>query len=162
MSSGQKFDGGKLEIAEFFSQFIKALKGLCTVAQYGKIKYSEGNGNVNFKEVPDCKKRYKDAMLRHVLDYLDGKYLDEESKCPHLYHILWNAAVLSEVDEEGTTFDINEALDKERIHDLINKQLTTIEEGVARTYVCNEPSCEHFANGATRHCYDCAESKGLR
>ena len=112
---GQKFDSGKLEMGEFFSQFPKALEGLCTVAQYGKIKYSEGNGNVNFKEVPDSLKRYTDAMVRHMMAYLKSEFLDGESLCPHLYHLLWNVCALIELDRIGTDFDIKKALDKDRI-----------------------------------------------
>ena len=122
MSSGQKFDNGKLEMAEFFSQFPKALKGLCTVAQYGKIKYSEGNGNVNFKEVPNAKKRYKDAMVRHMMAYLEGEWLDSESLCPHLFHLLWNVGALIELDIVATTFDIRKALDPKRIKDLTKRK----------------------------------------
>ena len=114
-SSGQKFDNGKLEMGEFFSQFPEALKGLCTVAQYGKIKYSEGNGNVNFKEVPDAIKRYKDATVRHLMEYLAGNFLDEESLCPHLFHILWNVCALIELDIKAVMFDIKRALNPDRI-----------------------------------------------
>lgn len=120
MAEGQKFDNDKLEMGEFFSQFPKALEGLCTVAQYGKIKYSEGNGNVNFKAVPNAIKRYKDATVRHLMAYLKGEWLDSESLCPHLYHLLWNISALIELDEEATVFDIKKALDKERIKSLVN------------------------------------------
>ena len=102
---GQKFDSGKLEMAEFFSQFPNALEGLCTVAQYGKIKYSEGNGNVNFKEVPDAIKRYKDAMVRHMMAYLKGENIDKESLCPHLFHLLWNVGAIIELDELACAFN---------------------------------------------------------
>jgi len=123
-STGQKFDSGKLEMGEFFSQFPKALEGLCTVAQYGKIKYSEGNGNVNFKEVPEALKRYKDAMVRHLMAYLNGEWLDSESLCPHLYHLLWNVCAIIEIDIKGTFFDIKQALDKNRIKRLSNNEQT--------------------------------------
>jgi len=123
MSIGQKFDSGKLEMAEFFSQFPKSLKGLCTVAQYGKIKYGEGNGNVNFKEVPDAKKRYKDAMVRHMMDYINGEFIDSESLCPHLFHLLWNVGALIELDAIAITFDIKKALDPKRIKDLTKRKL---------------------------------------
>lgn len=123
MAPGQKFDDGKLEMGNFFGQFPNALKGLCTVAQYGKIKYCEGNGNTNFKDVPDNIHRYRDALTRHLIAYLAGEYLDDESKCPHLFHIMWNAAALIEVDKEGVKFDIKYALDKERIMELIRSKL---------------------------------------
>lgn len=100
--AGQKFDDGKLEMGEFFSQFPKALEGLCIVAQYGKNKYSEGNGNVNFKEVPNAIKRYKDAMVRHMMAYLSGEYIDKESKKPHLFHLMWNVSALIELEQELT------------------------------------------------------------
>jgi hypothetical protein len=117
MASGQKFDNGKLEMGEFFSQFPKALRGLCTVAQYGKIKYSEGNGNVNFKDVPDAIKRYKDSTVRHLMSYLDGEWLDDESLCPHLFHLLWNVCALIELDIKATAFSISLALNPKRIKD---------------------------------------------
>ena len=122
MAPGQKFDDGKLEMGNFFGQFPNALKGLCTVAQYGKIKYCEGNGNTNVQDVPDSTTRYRDAITRHLVAYLAGEYLDPESLCPHLFHIMWNAAALIEVDGAGTTFDIKEALDKERIIALVREK----------------------------------------
>ena len=163
MAPGQKFDHGKLEMGNFFGQFPNALKGLCTVAQYGKIKYCEGNGNTNFKDVPEATTRYRNAITRHLVAYLAGEWLDPESLCPHLFHIMWNAAALIEVDKEGTVFDIAKALDKERIIALvkkqaqehIKKQAIVIRKSEDGLHVCNEPSCEEFGNGLTPTCLKC-------
>lgn len=107
---GQKFDQEKVEVAEFMSQFPNAIVGLSIVAQYGKNKYSEGNGNVNFKEVPNATKRYKDGLMRHTMSYLSGEFDDTESTLPHLYHMFWNIGALIELAVDDSIIDINDTI----------------------------------------------------
>ena len=54
-------------------------------------------------------------MVRHMMAYLKSEFLDGESLCPHLYHLLWNVCALIELNRIGTDFDIKKALDKDRI-----------------------------------------------
>ena len=44
--------------------------------------------------------RYRDAMYRHMLAYLDDpKGVDEESGLPHLWHLACNVAFLCEMED---------------------------------------------------------------
>lgn len=68
---------------------------IARVREYGTKKY--GNKD-NWKTVP--KRRYRVALYRHLLSYLDdpdGR--DEESGLPHLWHIACNVAFLCEQEE---------------------------------------------------------------
>ena len=56
----------------------------------------------NWKQVEP--QRYRDAMFRHLLAYIndpDGK--DEESGLPHLWHLATNVAFLCELDGRKET-----------------------------------------------------------
>lgn len=53
----------------------------------------------NWKKVEP--QRYKDALLRHLLKYLDDpKSVDEESGLNHLWHIACNVAFLCELEDK--------------------------------------------------------------
>lgn len=77
--SGQKHDQGKLPIGLVDPQFIK---DVAEVLQFGAKKYAPNN----WKEVPDAKERYYDALQRHLLDYRLGEAKDPESGLEHLKH----------------------------------------------------------------------------
>lgn len=111
--------GGKLE--EVNDQTAKADEGkpkltlvprqiiydIAEVREYGNNKYPEG-GPDNWKKVD--KQRYRDALFRHLLLYLDDPQgVDEESGIKHLKHIACNVAFLCELearpeDDEYVTF----------------------------------------------------------
>lgn len=70
----------------------KTLAVLPTVLQYGIEKYGEENKcsyqNGDFDT-------YYSALMRHLETYRCGEEFDKESGLPHLYHVLFNAYVLS-------------------------------------------------------------------
>lgn len=84
---GAKLDGGKVR---WDLLDIEAIEGLATVLTYGAEKYTE-NG---WKEVPEAKKRYFSAMMRHYKAMLEGEECDSESGLPHRHHFLTNAMFL--------------------------------------------------------------------
>lgn len=90
-----KADAGKPELSLVPSAIIYAI---AQIRMYGNRKYPEG-GKDNWKNVePD---RYRNAMYRHLLAYIDDPYgVDEESGYPHLWHLSCNAAFLCELDKE--------------------------------------------------------------
>lgn len=48
--------------------------------------------------------RYRDALYRHFMAYLDDPYgLDEESGLPHLSHVATNVAFLCELEYENSS-----------------------------------------------------------
>jgi hypothetical protein len=92
-----KADAGKLQLTLVPRKIIN---DIAAVRMYGNEKYHDPD---NWKTVEV--ERYRDALFRHLLAYLDdpqGK--DEESGLPHLWHIACNVAFLCEmeVDNERT------------------------------------------------------------
>lgn len=59
-------------------------------------KYPDPN---NWRQVEP--ERYRDALLRHVLRYVDDPNgVDDESGLPHLYHVATNCAFLCELERK--------------------------------------------------------------
>lgn len=58
---------------------------------FGAEKY----GDNNWKIVPDAKKRYEAALLRHFSEYKKGNIVDEnDGGMSHLSAVAWNAIAL--------------------------------------------------------------------
>ena len=89
-----KADAGKPQVSLVPMQI---LYDIARVREYGTMKYGDKD---NWKRVePD---RYKDAMLRHMIEYIrDEHSVDEESGLPHLWHCACNMAFLCEMWKEG-------------------------------------------------------------
>lgn len=84
-----KADAGKEEISLVPVQIIREI---AKVRAYRNKKYGDSE---SWKRVEI--KRYKDALLRHTLAFIeDGDSLDEESGLPHLSHMACNIAFLCE------------------------------------------------------------------
>ena len=66
---------------------------VAAVREHGTRKYGDPE---NWKRVDA--QRYKDALYRHWLAYLNGEECDEESGLPHLWHLACNAAFLIEME----------------------------------------------------------------
>jgi len=92
MSEFVKQDDGKLRLSLIEPQFIK---GTAKVLTMGAEKYSVDN----WKQCGD-RKRYEDALLRHIYDYLQGNKCDDESGVSHLYHASCNLMFLDAFDRE--------------------------------------------------------------
>lgn len=80
-SGPRKFDGGKLEYGLIPPL---ALKEMVKVLTFGAQKYERDN----WQRVPDSKRRYFDAMQRHVWAYKEGEIIDPESGIHHLAHAM--------------------------------------------------------------------------
>lgn len=85
-----KADKGKLELSLVNPELVKAV---AEVRMYGTNKY--GNSE-NWRKVEP--KRYVDALYRHLLAYIEGNEVDEESGLSHLSHMACNISFL--LDEE--------------------------------------------------------------
>ena len=86
-----KADDGKLKLTLVPRRIIQAI---AAVRMYGCAKYGDPE---NWKKVDA--ERYRDALFRHLLAYLDDPYgVDDESGLPHLWHIACNVAFLCEMD----------------------------------------------------------------
>ena len=88
-----KADKGKNPLTLVPTGIVRAVG---RVRQYGTEKYGDPD---NWKQVEI--ERYRDALYRHWLNYLDDpKGKDEESGLPHLWHLACNAAFLIEMEDE--------------------------------------------------------------
>lgn len=81
---GVKHDAGKPRYSLIYWPFIT---GIARVLTYGALKYKEHN----WKYVENAEERYKDAVIRHLMD-ADG--LDPESGEDHLLHSACNIMFL--------------------------------------------------------------------
>jgi hypothetical protein len=84
---------------------------LASVAPYGLAMVGEvcGMGAEKY-DLHNYRKGYKwslssNALFRHVLAFLDGQDLDEESGLPHMAHAAWHAMVLVQFMRDHPDFD---------------------------------------------------------
>lgn len=85
-----KADAGKPQLTLVPTEIITAI---AAVRMYGARKYA---GRESWRDVEP--QRYRDALYRHWLAYLNGEANDEESGLPHLWHLACNAAFLIEME----------------------------------------------------------------
>jgi len=108
-TGGRKFDGGKLEYGLLPPY---ALKATVDVLTFGAQKYERDN----WKKVPDSKRRYFDALQRHVWAWKEGEVLDPETGMHHLAHamcclmFLYEHDILYSIDENFNNGVNNEAI----------------------------------------------------
>lgn len=81
-----KADKGKLELSLVNPRLVKAV---AEVRMYGTNKYGDSE---NWRKVEP--KRYVDALYRHLLAYIEGNEVDEESGLSHLAHMACNLSFL--------------------------------------------------------------------
>lgn len=98
---GAKLDGGKVRPELIIRGFSDALMEVARVGTFGANKYSDDG----WKEVPNAKRRYTDAMYRHLLKEHMGYMEDPDSNLLHAAHTAWNALarlqfILEEIDEQ--------------------------------------------------------------
>lgn len=92
LSQTAKADAGKLQITLVPRQIIR---DIAEVRMYGNRKYGDPD---NWKEVEI--ERYRDALCRHLLAYLDDPdSVDEESGIPHYKHLACNVAFICEMEK---------------------------------------------------------------
>lgn len=93
MNKEAKADAGKIRPTLVHTSLIRAV---AEVRGYGARKYGDPD---NWRTVSP--ERYKDALCRHLLAYLDdSQAVDEESGLPHLWHAACNIDFLIEFAEK--------------------------------------------------------------
>lgn len=88
-----KADAGKPRLSLVPVEIIRCI---ARVREFAHKKYKDAD---SWKRVE--KERYRDAMFRHLIAYIDnpsGK--DDESGLPHLWHLACNVAFLCEMEKE--------------------------------------------------------------
>lgn len=87
-----KADAGKPRLSLVPPEIIRAV---ARIREYGCEKYGDPD---NWRRVEP--ERYRDAMFRHLLAYIeDPAGVDEESGLPHLWHLACNVAFLCEMEK---------------------------------------------------------------
>lgn len=82
VSGETKYDGGK---PRWNLVPMKELEGVAKVMTFGANKYADDG----WKRV--SKDRYVAALMRHVVAYMSGEIIDDESGLPHMAHVMTNA-----------------------------------------------------------------------
>jgi hypothetical protein len=90
-TGGRKFDGGK---PQYGLLPPLALEETAKVLTFGAQKYEPDN----WKFVPDSKRRYFDALQRHLWQWKAGEQNDQETGLSHLAHAMCCLMFLYEHD----------------------------------------------------------------
>lgn len=96
-AKGIKYDDGKIQ---WWYLPIEPIKEVLKVLHYGDQKYPADDG-CNWKQVPEAKKRYYSALMRHVTAWWDGEKNDQESGLHHLAHACTNVLFLLWFEMKG-------------------------------------------------------------
>lgn len=92
-----KSDDGKVDMS-LLEYFPNALRAVCQVSEFGCKKYERGS----WVNVPNGRKRYTAAMIRHyLLEGDDEPEIDEETGFPHDMAVAWNALCRLELRLRG-------------------------------------------------------------
>ena len=104
MNQEIKSDAGKLRLTLVPLEIIR---NIASIRMFGIQKYKEKE---SWKSVEP--ERYRDAMFRHMLLYLEDPFgVDEESGLPHLWHLACNVAFLCELQKgqyKDNKLDLND------------------------------------------------------
>lgn len=84
---GIKFSNGKLQ---WDTLPFEVLEEVIKVLMHGDEKYTPGN----WKIVPNFESEYRNALLRHMSRYMQGRRKDEDSGLSVLSHVICNAIFL--------------------------------------------------------------------
>lgn len=101
-----KSDAGKPDFDLLMSGVPNALLGVAQVLTWAvspppmKPWPDGGKGYTphSWQKVPDAKRRYRAALLRHQNKVARGEQFDDESGLSHWYHIATNALFLAELE----------------------------------------------------------------
>ena len=148
---GRKYDGGKLR---YDLIPVLALEEMVKGLTYGTIKYDDNN----WVKVPNGRKRYMAAALRHIQEYRKGNLWDEEQDIHHLSAAMNNLSFIVEKDLQGWEDPVETVFETEEDFfangKVIAKQLDAkdISQEELEEYVTTLPEqkqiqCEHCTHG---------------
>lgn len=95
MEPGRKDDGNKLR---WHLLPFGAVREVVRVLDRGATKYAEEN----WRSVPEARKRYFSALLRHITAWWDGERNDPEWELHHLAHAACCVLFLLALDLEDS------------------------------------------------------------
>ena len=93
---GAKFDAGKTRYRHLMPEWIEAVARVLT---HGADVHGDGA----WRTIDDPVHRYRDALMRHLIQAWKGEYLDADSGLPHYAHIAVNAFFLLELEARART-----------------------------------------------------------
>lgn len=99
MAEGKKNDAGK---RRYSLVPVRAFGLIVDVFTFGANKYSD----FGWKKVPQGRKRYTDALIRHWEAWRGGEWADPETKLPHLAHVGCNALILLTLGLKGRSRNV--------------------------------------------------------
>ena len=123
---GRKYDGGKLR---YDLIPVLALEDMVKGLTFGTIKYDDNN----WVKVPNGRKRYLAAALRHIQEYRKGVLWDEEQNIHHLSAAMNNLSFIVEKDLRG--WDDNSEEPLEETTEFQTEEEEDISEDVLKNYV---------------------------
>ena len=91
---GVKYDDNKPLVGDCLTIFGRAIMAVGECILKGQEKYPAID---NWKRVKDARRRYTNALIRHLIKHLTGKKIDEESGLTHIQHVAWNALAVCEL-----------------------------------------------------------------
>ena len=112
---GRKYDGGKLR---YDLIPVLALEEMVKGLTFGTNKYDDNN----WVKVPNGRKRYLAAALRHIQEYRKGNLWDEEQDIHHLAAAMNNLSFIVEKDMRGWEDSSEEGIPRE---DFSEKEILT-------------------------------------
>ena len=103
VETGSKSDEGKTKMSLLMVGFGSCVMDVAKVLTFGALKYPKPPLDDNWRDVPNGKQRYQDALYRHLHAVLvDSEWVDEESGLPHFAHAITNILFLWKLgDDDG-------------------------------------------------------------
>ena len=75
---------------------LEDVEDIVRVYTAGAKKY----GPNQWQNLPDGIRRYKAALLRHLVEFDKGNEIDEETGCRHLAQVCWNAIAMLHISKQ--------------------------------------------------------------
>ena len=75
---------------------LEDVEDIVRVYTAGAKKY----GPDKWQNLPDGIRRYKAALLRHLVEFDKGNEIDEETGCRHLAQVAWNAIAMLHISKQ--------------------------------------------------------------
>lgn len=76
---------------------LEDVEDIVRVYTAGAKKY----GSNKWQNLPDGLRRYKAALLRHLVEFDKGNEIDEETGCRHLAQVAWNAIAMLHISKQN-------------------------------------------------------------
>lgn len=76
---------------------MRTVKTIISVLMHGAKKYEDEN----WRRVPDGRRRYYEAALRHIVAWWEGEKNDPESGLPHLAHAVCCLIFIMEIEKQS-------------------------------------------------------------